>query len=231
MQVYPDLPILTAQPACLDHHYLYGFCYTRCTVALWRDRAMDMIKKSFSEGRVPIIVGGTGLYIKALLEGLSPIPEIDLAILEQTRIIPDHEIFAYACAKDPLIKERLHSSDFQRIKRALNVYLQTQKSLFEWHNFPKIPFPYLYDVTFVTMDRSVLYQRINERFLKMIDLGAIKEVKKATSLTPGAEQAIGYSEIQDYLQGQISLETAIERSQTRTRQYAKRQMTWFRHKI
>jgi tRNA dimethylallyltransferase len=230
LQVYSGLPILTAQPKNLENHFLYSVFEEQCCVALWREEALRQIKHSIEQGFLPIIVGGTGLYLKGLLFGLSPIPSIDNSVKNFVDDIPSKELFSFACNLDKNIKIRLSQNDLQRIKRALEVFLQTQKSIFEWQKTPGKPLEYKYEYHFIDIEREILYKRINTRFLHMIDNGAIQEVqnfceKKCKPVT----QAIGYLEIKNFLEGKISLEKTIDLAQTRTRQYAKRQLTWFKN--
>ena len=179
---------------------------------------------------MPIVVGGIGLYLKGLLFGLSPIPSIDDCVKKIVSEIPEKDLFAFGWNLDENIKNRLSPNDFQRIKRALEVFLQTNQSIFEWQKTPGRPLNFKYDYHFINVERDILYQRINVRFLKMIDDGAIEEVESLCEKKHNPViQAIGYLEIKNFLEGKTSLEKAIDLAQTRTRQYAKRQLTWFKN--
>jgi tRNA dimethylallyltransferase len=194
-----------------------------------------------SEGRLPVVVGGTGLYFKALTGGLSDMPAVPDALraelrqrLETEGALALHEELAQV---DPPMAERLNPGDGQRIVRALEVFRATGRSI---GDFQKQSGPVLVDPDralklVVLPDRKVLHERINRRFEAMMDEGAIEEVEAilALHLPPEmpAMKAIGVSQITEMISGRISRQDAIERASAATRQYAKRQMTWFRNQM
>ncbi len=249
MQVYEELVQLTARPT-LDEttqcpHHLYGVLRgdDPCSAERWRDMALEVAEDIWARGKTPIVVGGTGLYLKSLTVGLSAVPEIDEAIRIEVRASVTAETAASGhdrlCTHDPLMAERLAVNDSQRIARALEVILSTGKSLKYWQDIP--PTGGLYDrddVTIeqnvITMDRAKLYERCDKRFQIMIEEGhAIEEVEALLALNyePSLPvmKSLGVPQITRYIRGEITLPEAIQLSQIATRQFAKRQMTWFRN--
>jgi tRNA dimethylallyltransferase len=237
MQVYNNFPILSAQPSTEDlgqaPHHLYGIrdVTEPCSAAEWVRLVKDIID---TQSGVPIIVGGTGFYLQALIHGLSPIPDIPEDIRNHVRTLPDPHTLLQQ--QDPLMASRLKAGDTQRSARALEVILATGKSLTHWQEKPlekllDIPMK----ITTLLPPRNELYECINLRVLKMIDAGAIKEVEAVfkrhlDTALPGLK-TIGYPEIAAYLEGKHTLEETIILIQTASRQYAKRQMTWLRHRV
>lgn len=234
MQVYKGLEVITAQPQHEDHHRLYGVMSPneQCSVAWWRNRAIEEIEFARSQGKLPIIVGGTGLYLKALTEGLSNVPEIPEKIRQHVRdLCGEHgveEVYEKLQEVDPDVSSKLKPQDKQRISRAYEVKLATGRSLLEWQEESIVPAPYQFFTIFVLPPKSELDQRITERFFHMVANGAIEEVQKLEDIS---HKAIGVYEIQQYLSGQCSLEQAIEKSIIASRQLAKRQGTWFRNQM
>lgn len=244
MQIYNALPILTAQPSDEDKqavpHRLYGILPPDCpcSAAQWRNFAIQEINAVLNAGHVPILVGGTGLYIGALLYGLSPMPDVPSAIraravaLQAERGNPAFHIELQTI--DPVMASRLHPNDTQRLIRAWEVMTATGKSLSEWQAAPREAPPenWRFHITLVLPDRETLYNRCNTRFDWMLKNGAIEEA--AAFNAPGTwsvENALGYRALKAYTQGYMSLEDAIDRAKAETRQYAKRQVTWFNHQI
>lgn len=248
MQVYRELRVLTARPTSEDEarvpHALYGFVPASEAYSAGRfvRDAAAAIAKSLSEGRRPIIVGGTGLYFKALLEGLSPIPEVRADIREHWRAVAErrgasalHEDLARL---DPIMATRLQPSDAQRIVRALEVLQSTGRSLAEWQMMrgkPVLEEPKTKRLV-VGLDRAELHARADRRFESMIKSGAIEEVRALVDmqLDSGfpAMRAIGVTPISAVLAGESTLEQAVSSGQAETRQYIKRQETWLkRHMI
>lgn len=250
MQIYRELDIITACPSAEDMektpHHLYRHLKgdDPCSAERWRDMARGVIDDIWSRGKTPIVVGGTGLYFKALVYGLSKVPQIDEKIRAEVRKDVEENGPEQAHAKlvslDPEIAERLAPGDSQRISRALEVVLSSGKPLSYWQSLPATGGLIDEDVDIskhiLLRDRAELYQRCNDRFEKMInDDAAINEVRELTSLNYPATlpvmKSLGVPQIIEYLDGKLSLEQTISLSQTATRQFAKRQMTWFRNQF
>ncbi len=228
MQIYKDLTVLSARPTESEMvgvpHLLYGYAdaYYENSVQDWLDKAVIAVNNV----KTPVFVGGTGMYVGALINGLSPIPDVDPIIREQVRQMPIEEVKS-------LVKE-CQFTDSQRIRRALEVQLSTGKTLSYFQQLPKVKlFEADFQVFFVNPPRPILYDRCNRRFVQMIENGAIDEVKNLILLnaTGGVTKAIGVPEITDYLAGQITYDEMISRAQLATRHYAKRQVTWFKHQL
>ena len=247
MQIYRELPILTAQPSAEEQgdiaHRLYGVLKgaEACSVGRWRDLAVVEIEQILSQGKQPIVLGGTGLYVKALMEGLSKIPDVSRQFrLEATELYdqigPDGLVkrIADTCTQTA---DQLKTNDRQRIIRAWEVFLATGKSLSTWQR-EHPPFAsegYSFQTVLVSPSRDELYERCDKRFLSMIDQGAMEEVSAllALDLDPDLPvmRAIGVPEIKAYLDGMLSKEEMIASAQQATRRYAKRQLTWLRNQI
>lgn len=248
MQLYAGLPLLTAQPDAADHaaapHRLYGVQPPdqTCSAAQWRDMALAEIARAHAEKRMPVVVGGTGFYIRTLIEGISPIPEIPTEIRARLNAeladIGNDAFHAQLAERDPVMGERLHPGNSQRLIRAMEVLAHTGKSLAYWQSLPRAGTPS--QLRFVTLallpPRDVLYARCDRRFEEMIRRGALHEVE-AFPRPPqeGAQwalhKALGYPELRAYLDGHATKEDAVRAAQQSTRNYAKRQMTWFRHQL
>ncbi|MCE9508094.1 MAG: tRNA (adenosine(37)-N6)-dimethylallyltransferase MiaA [Alphaproteobacteria bacterium] len=246
MQIYQGLPILTAQPPAEDcakiPHKLYAALPPEdtCSAARWRERALDEINKAQAENKLPIIVGGTGFYLKTLLKGISPIPDIPHGLRDKISALQKelgNPAFHQELAKrDPVMAVRLPPFNTQRLVRAWEVLEATGKSLAEWQALPPVPPPE--DLRFLTITllppRDKLYAACNARFGQMLQAGALEEVKQFREHCPAnaaLSKALGYPELSAYLDGKISLEEATIAAQQSTRHYAKRQVTWFRHQI
>jgi tRNA dimethylallyltransferase len=251
--MYRELRILTARPTeeeeAIVPHRLYGTMSASepCSAGTWLRYAKMEIDWALSEGKTPIVTGGTGLYIRALMEGIAEVPEIDPAIRAQAASDYDamgKDAFAERLrAVDPEFFERLKVYDKQRLIRAYEVWLGTGKSLSWWQKQGATP-PYArerFEVIKVELPREELYRRCDARFLKMVEQGAVEEVRNITSPVRGevAAQAaggnilkvIGVPELSAYLRGETSLNEAIAKAQQATRNYAKRQLTWFRNQL
>ncbi|GAA0601000.1 tRNA (adenosine(37)-N6)-dimethylallyltransferase MiaA [Paenochrobactrum glaciei] len=247
MQVYDVLNLLTARPPEDDlnqaEHYLYGHVAPSVTYSTgkWFDDVKALLAKSENQGRVPVFVGGTGLYFRALVGGLSQIPDVPDDIRHYWRARMEEEgaesLHKILSEIDPVMAANLKPADGQRILRSIEIIKATGKSLSFWQ---KPTGTALVDEKsaqkfVVTQERPVLRQRIADRFALMWDGGAQEEVAKlmALLLDPSlpAMKAIGVREIADYQAGHLSRERAIELAVTATRQYAKRQSTWFRNQL
>lgn len=244
MQLYEHLPILTACPSQEDHHrvphHLYGVLRAKQlgSVGWWVQECHAVIEDVHKRGKIPCVVGGTGLYLQGLTQGLSPIPEIPQEIRDRVRheaqVQGPDSFYEYVCSQDPLVRGKLQPHDVQRLTRALEVMLATERSFFDWQNEPRQKFPYSFQRYILAPERSVLYDRINERFLRMIERGAIDEVRALLQneefIHPQSPilRAVGVKEIAAYLRNEITREEMVELGQQATRRYAKRQMTWLR---
>ncbi|ENN94343.1 tRNA (adenosine(37)-N6)-dimethylallyltransferase MiaA [Bartonella vinsonii] len=245
MQVYGVLNILTARPTEADtkivSHYLYGYVSptVNYSVGHWL-RDVEKLLTVFSSQSL-IFVGGTGLYFRALLEGISKIPHVPDAVRQKWRLRLDQEgsesLYRQLLQVDAVLAEKISSQDGQRIVRALEVYDATDKNLSWWQEqktTPLIASNYLEKILLLP-PRQLLYERIHKRLDSMIERGVLKEVLavKELMLSPSLPvmKAIGVSEFIAYLDGYRNFESALETVKTQTRQYAKRQMTWFRNQF
>ncbi len=248
MQVYRDLRVLTARPSVADEarvpHHLYGTvdAAEAASVAAWVAAAEGAITEARAAGRVPIVVGGTGLYLAALTEGLSPIPPVPEAVRRHWREAQAHEtpaaLHAALAARDPAMAARLRPSDPQRVVRALEVVEGTGRSLGAWQaerTPPVLPLaPGVANFVLET-PRPLLRERIAARFEAMVEEGAIDEAVRLTGrhLDPAlpAMKAIGVAQLSAHARGLVGRDEAIGDAITQTRQYAKRQDTWFRNRF
>ena len=240
-QLYNDLSVLSARPSEMDMarapHRLFGTVdgATACSAADWAAAARQAIEESWAQGRLPILTGGTGLYIRTLLDGIAPVPAIDPAIREEVRALPVAEAWRALESEDPEAAARLRSSDSSRIARALEVVRSTGRPISAWqaeriggigNRVQLIP-------TILLPPREWLTARCDARFEAMLDAGAVEEVEAllARKLAPDLPvmRAIGVREIASWLAGEIDRETIVAQAQAATRQYAKRQYTWFRN--
>jgi tRNA dimethylallyltransferase len=244
MQVYRELRILTARPSPADlgraPHRLYGMvpAAEAFSVGHWLAAAARAIAEAEDEGRVPILVGGTGLYFKALCEGLAPVPDVPSEIRQYWRdraaTIGAEALHGELAVRDPAMAARLSPTDPQRLVRALEVIDATSISLAEWHGASATPVlaPERVLKLVIAPEREALYAAIDTRFDAMIEAGAIEEVRTllALGLESGlpAMRAHGVREFGNYLTGSSSRAEAIAKSKTETRRYAKRQMTWLK---
>jgi len=245
LQIYRDLRILSARPddAAMARvpHRVYGYqdAAERGSVGHWRGLALDEIAASHRAGRLPIVVGGTGLYLRALQHGLAAIPPIPPAIRAEAAVL--HRALGGAAfrerlaALDPVAANRLMPGDRQRLMRAWEVVQATGRPIGEWQAGPMVALPYRVASILLAPSREVLYAACNARFLGMIAKGALDEAAAlaARGLAPGlpAMKAVGVPELLRHLRGEIALDEAVAAAQQATRRYAKRQMTWFRHQM
>lgn len=240
-QVYRDLRVVTARPSADEEarapHRLFGHVDASVAhnAAAWADEAGAAIAGIHAAGGTPILVGGTGLYIRTLLDGIAPVPEIDPAVRAEVRALATTEAYSALEREDAAAAARLRASDTTRIARALEVIRATGRTLADWqrdkaggigasiHLAPLLLVP----------DSQWLAQRIDRRFVAMLDQGAIEEVETlvARRLDPAlpAMRAIGVPDIAAWLAGTCSRDAMIARAQAASRRYAKRQRTWFRH--
>ena len=242
-QVYADLRVLSARPAPEEEarapHRLFGHidgADTGYSAARWAGEARLAIAEAAAAGSLPILVGGTGLYMRTLIDGIAPVPPIDAKVRATARALPVAEAFDALALEDPAAAERLSPADTTRVARALEVIRSTGKPLAEWQEAREGGIGDDIDLRAVILlpDRAWLFDRIDQRFAAMLETGAIDEVRALlarTDLSADApvRRAIGMPEIAALLTGGIDRHTAIERGTIATRQYAKRQYTWFRN--
>ena len=243
MQVYKELKVLTARPLKKDYnnikHHLYGFqsVKKKFSTGDWLKLVKEKIENIKKRKKVPILVGGTGLYFKALTDGLVNIPNIPIKFRKNVRYLHkkmgSKKFFSKLVKLDPLTKNFLSSSDTQRAIRAYEVKSFTKKSLYDWFRSTKSEFEKKdFFKIYIDYPRSKLINRINIRAVKMIENGAIPEVRSFINLkvpqSKTASKAIGIKEIRDYLKKKIEKPDVIEKISIKTRQYAKRQTTWGR---
>ena len=247
MQVYDTLRVLTAHPSDEDMadipHFLYGHvsALKAYSTGEWLRDVQVQLDHLRAQGRMPVFVGGTGLYFRALAGGLSDMPEISQDIRCRVRLRLKEEgpeiLHAELLRLDAPVAQGLEPKDGQRIVRALEVLEETGRSISTFQNRkgPVVIDPQRARKLVVLPDRQVLAERINRRFAGMLDGGAIEEVERLLQLQPPSDlpvmKAIGVREIGDMLAGRMSRSDVIERSSALTRQYAKRQMTWFRNQM
>jgi tRNA dimethylallyltransferase len=247
MQVYRDLRILTARPSPEETgrvpHLLYGHvdAAVNYSAGRWVEDVMAALSAVQAAGGLPVIVGGTGLYFKALTQGLSDIPAVPEAVRAAVRAdaegVASADLHARLAACDPETAARLNPSDRQRLLRALEVLAATGRPLAAWQDEPRRP---KLDAAstlgvFLAPERAWLTARIDARFDAMIAAGALDEVAalKARHLDPAlpAMRAHGVPGLIAHLDGEVALEEAVRRGKADTRAYAKRQVTWFRHQM
>ena len=240
-QIYSDLPILSAAPSSDERvraeHRLYGVLdgAQPWSAADWAARARHEIADIHASGRMPILTGGTGLYLRTLLDGIAPVPAIDPDVRRQVRESSVEENYGRLAELDPEAAGRLNPTDTTRIARALEVALSTGKTLAEWQKEREGGIAEAIDLKPLILlpPRDWLYRRCDERFAAMIQLGAADEVRAILDrrLDPALPviRAIGVREIAAWLNGDVTRDEAIAAGQQATRRYAKRQYTWFAH--
>lgn len=249
MQVYSDLRILTARPSAKDEarapHRLYGYrdAANMASAADWMRDARSAISEIREGGHRPIVVGGTGLYLRALMEGIAEIPgvpsEIRTAARAWHREIGPEAFHKELETRDPEIAARLHVGDSQRVLRAWEVFEGTGRPLSEWQADPVTPPDMAFRVVTLLPPRDELYATCERRFDEMLDAGALDEVGALAARAAGESldpslpifKALGYPALSAHLRGEMSLDAARETACQQTRNYAKRQMTWLRHQL
>jgi tRNA dimethylallyltransferase len=240
-QVYSDLPVLSAQPTPEEQasvpHRLFGYLdgRTACSAARWAADAKLAITEAHVAGRLPVLVGGTGLYLRTLLDGIAPIPEVDPDLRANIRALPVADAYAALKIKDPSMAASLAPADGSRITRALEVIESTGRSIGDWRKDKAGGIGGDVDLRPLILlpPRDWLYARCDARFDAMMAAGAIAEVEAllARNLPTDAPvmRAIGVPEVSAMLASANSRAQAITLGKTATRQYAKRQFTWFRN--
>jgi len=244
LQVYAQLQILSARPnademAQVPHH-LYGHVdgAQRYSTGAWLRAVEPVILDVLARGKVPIVTGGTGLYFKALIEGLADIPPISSEVAARVQAVLDDEGVAALRVKceacDPVATARVVGDNPHRLMRVLSVYWQSGKTLSQWqaNTRPTVP-PLFVRCAALMPERAGLYDKINARYGAMVENGGLDEARRvlALGLSPSLPmmKAIGLSPLFEHLRGERELEAALAQSQQDTRRFAKRQMTWFRN--
>ena len=242
-QVYRDLRILSARPSVEDEarapHLLFGYRdgADACSAADWAADAKAAIDLTLEAGRLPILVGGTGLYIRTLLDGIAPVPEIDPGIRDAVRRLSAAQTHAALAKEDPASAARLHPNDTARLHRALEVIRSTGKPIATWREsrVGGIADSVHIDLENIVTSVAELYARCDARVDQMIAMGAIDEAARLRErrLDPSLPvmRAIGVAQLVQYLDGHLTLDDAIASIKQATRNYAKRQRTWLRHQL
>ena len=247
MQVYRDLRIITARPTATEEalvpHRLYGHvdASVNFSAGAWVADAAHVLAEVRGENRLPIFIGGSGLYFKALTRGLSAVPPIASEVRDSVRERLERDgveaLHAELALRDPVSAERLKPRDRTRVARALEVVEATGRSLNDWHRegLPPLLPEGAYSAVFLAPERDQLYARIDARFDAMLAAGALEEVtalaaRKLDPILP-AMKAHGVPALIRHLKGEITREEAAEIGRADTRHYAKRQFTWFRHQL
>lgn len=246
LQIYEGLPILSAQPNLFEKqkvpHHLYSHFKPdeSCSVGLWLHLVKSKADEIISRNKIPVIVGGTGMYISKLIDGIAEIPDIDESLKTEVRELAEN------LGRDEFIKklvllgedfEKIQSLDKQRLIRVYEVISQTKKSIYWWQNQPhKFIFdPKVFLHVNLNLQREKLYENCNKRFDHMAVSGAVDEVKalieQGVKYNCQITKTLGFEEIKNFLAGRISQEEMILQAQQKTRNYAKRQLTWFRNQF
>lgn len=246
-QVYREIPMITAQPTAEEQqqapHKLYGHISAshHYSVADWVADASAEINEAHENGRIPFLVGGTGMYLKSLVYGMSNVPETLPETREDVRkrweasSTPD--MHHHLTQLDPLTAEKLSTNDTQRVLRAIEVMEQTGKSIRDWQAERSTPpfKPEHYKMVFLDYPRQEVYANCNLRFDKMMEAGVLEEIKAFDALgldeTLPAMKAHGVPELRALLHGTMSREDATQQAKRNTRHYIKRQYTWFYHQM
>ena len=240
MQIYRHMDIGTAKPSAeelraIPHHMIDILSPAESfSAGMFRERAKEAIDGLLAKNRIPIIVGGTGLYIRSLTEGLFEGPGADWPLreklMEDEKIHGSGHLYKYLCEIDPAAAEKISPNDLRRTVRALEVSLKEDKKISECRQLSTKPADYNFIKIGLSRDREELYRMIEERVDKMMEEGLLDETGRLLSMAPErtALQALGYREMEQCLEGSIGLEEAVRLTKKRTKMYAKRQMTWFR---
>ncbi|QED23216.1 tRNA (adenosine(37)-N6)-dimethylallyltransferase MiaA [Candidatus Deianiraea vastatrix] len=247
MQVYREIPITSAQPNLKDlqdaSHKMYGFLNgnEQLSAGKWIDLILSEIKNSHKNGRIPMLVGGSAMYIRLLIDGMANICDVEPKISQENRNLLEKigkaEFFKLLAEKDPMAADKIKETDSQRMLRAYDVICQSGRSIYDWQKQKTQGFLDDFEVSkwLLMPDRQVIYKSCNERFLQQIENGAVDEVENLLKLKYDrsftVHKAIGTAEIIDYIEGRLKYSEMIEKAQQATRNYAKRQSTWFRNKF
>ena len=242
MQIYKEMDIGSAKPTVEEmqeiKHYLVDFVSPekRYSVSEYKEDASKAIEEIINKGKTPIIIGGTGLYLNSLIYNIQ-YNEMEVDLNYRRELEKEAEEYGlevlYNRAKeiDPEAMEKVSANDKKRITRVLEIYNATGRNKTELEKKSRKEVPYNYLIFGINMERSILYDRINKRVDIMLEQGLIEEVKNLInkySNMPTAMQGLGYKEVKEFLDGNISKEEMIEKIKMETRRYAKRQITWFK---
>jgi len=255
LQVYKQIPIITNQPTEEERkgvpHLLFGHKHIleHSDIGKWLDEAIPAIEQTLTEGKTPIVTGGTGLYLRALYDGVSDIPSVPDELHDEVAAMlaemGNKKFHALLKEKDPVAAEKLDEGDSQRISRAYEVMEYTGVSISEWNKKPNKKFFERedFEVHFLDRPREAIYDKINKRFERFVELGAVFEARKCKEIFDNsgftetelnrlpAYKAHGLRELMAFADGRSSLAEAIKTGQQVTRNYAKRQMTWWRNQM
>ena len=250
MQVYKDLPVLTAQPSAEEQtllpHKLYSVldASALCNAAMWAEMAAIEVKRCLEQNQTPLLTGGTGFYIKALLEGLSPVPDVSSETRERVSALREElgrdAFYQALCEKDP--ENTLHPNDTQRVIHAFSIFEETGKPLTWWQAQPKkrlLPENLEIKIELIMPPRAELHKRIESRFDAMLAQGVLEEVRVLTTRIDRGDVpenatiivAHGFRALRAHIKGEMSLQKARDIAIQDTKHYAKRQETWFRHQL
>lgn len=247
MQIYKGTPIISAVPTVEDRkkaeHLLYEIFEPeeRGSVAEWLKLAIAAIRQVWQQGKLPIVVGGTGFYLESLIKGISPIPETKTEVKKQVTdlflAVGQKGVYARLQKLDPEGALKVNPNDMTRVRRALEIFTDTGKSIVQWFEQPLIRMLPEADFRIIPLLPQLkdLEGKCGDRFDLMMQAGALQEVetllKRKLDDDLPAMKAIGVPELAAYLQGKCSLEEAVSLAKIHTRQYAKRQLTWFRNRL
>ncbi len=251
MQVYRDLSVISACPSAAEQkqvtHRLYGFLDATeiCSAAFWAEKAMAEIRSAWATGKLPILVGGTGMYFKVLIDGIAKIPDIPADVRAQVRRecqdLGSEALYTELTVSDPITAARLAPGDSQRVSRAIEVVRSTGIPLSDWQKDTKPGPMQSFDEAgeigkyVVLPDREELYARCDHRFDQMMEQGAIEEVRALVGRNLRNDlpimRALGVPSLARYLAGETTYDQAADDAKMQTRRFAKRQLTWFRNQF
>ena len=243
MQIYKDIPIIAATPSqqekAMAEHRLFELydVEKHGNVVEWLNLCVTEIRALWNEQKLPIVVGGTGMYIDALINGVTPIPEVPDEIRQHVATMSLPELYSFLEQNDPIMAQKLHPNDKTRLSRAAEIMLFTKRKLSEWYEVPlvkKLP-EAEFKVVKIVPQIEIIEQRCRERLDKMVELGVLEEIaallKREIDETLPAMKALGIPELSLAVKGQMPLKKALELAKLHTRQYAKRQRTWLKNKL
>lgn len=244
LQVYKENPIISAQPTLQERrgiqHHLFGYISGKeeYLITRWLNDVKSIIENT---SKSLVLVGGTGFYLKHLIFGLAEIPQVPDEVRSEVRgmhlAIGNEEFYKVLSQVDPIVADKISSNDYKRMLRAYEVIKFTGKSILQWQRECKYSALPLENVSMIILEpeRKALYEKINKRFIHMLDNGVMEEVKKILDMdcepSRGIMKSHGIPELVSFIRGEIKLEEAIAKAQQVTRNYAKRQTTWFKHQF